>query len=377
MSRSDFLVIGAGIAGASAAYRLSEHGSVRILERESTPGYHTTGRSAAVFFDTYGTPLIRRLTRASRPFLESPPDGFAEHPVLTPCGAMYIARDDQIAQLESHYAEIVASGARMERISAEDIVARVPVVRADYAAAGLHEPDAMAMDVNAIHQGYLRGARSRGSQLSTDAEVTAITRAGDAWEVVASGQRYQAGVVVNAAGAWCDQVAALAGIEPVGLVPKRRTAIHVSPPSHISIEGWPLVIDMDEQFYFKSETGRLLCSPADETPMPPCDVQPEDLDIAMLVDRLERATTLQIRRIEHRWAGLRSFVADKGLVIGMEAAAPGFFWLAGQGGYGIQTSPAAGRAAAALIVDGDLPADMCDLGITPASLAPERTRASG
>lgn len=375
VQRCDFCIIGAGIAGASAAWHLAPHGEVVILERESQPGYHTTGRSAAVFFDSYGPPVVRRLTRASRAFLESPPGGFSESPLLSPCGALFVAREDQLERLDEHLRDVAATGQRIERIDAEALRARVPILRPGYAAAGASEPDAMNMDVHAIHQGYLRGARAGGARLWTDAEVTAIARREGEWVVSTRAGAVRAGAVVNAAGAWCDVIAGLAGVAPVGLVPKRRTAIHLPAPEGVDIAGWPLVADIDEQFYFKADAGRLLCSPADETPMPPCDVQPEELDVAVLVDRLERATTLTVRRIEHRWAGLRSFVPDKGLVIGEDPEAPGFHWLAGQGGYGIQTSPAAGRALASLLVDGELAQDLRDLGLDREALGPGRIRA--
>ena len=370
----DFIVVGAGIAGASAAYHLSEHGKAVLLEREDAPGYHTTGRSAAVFFDTYGPPPVRQLTAASRGFLTSPPAQFSDQDLLSPCGAMFIARADQLAAVETHLRDVADSGARVERIDAREVIRRVPIVREDYVAAGVYEPEAMNMDVHAIHQGYLRGARRRQAALETSAQVRAIDRQSGQWRVSTRDTAYQAPVVVNAAGAWCDEIAALAGVASVGLVPMRRTAIHVAAPNAMDISSWPLLIDIEEQFYFKPDAGKLLCSPADETPIAPCDVQPEELDVAVVVDRLERATTLSIARVEKRWAGLRSFVSDHSLVIGEEGAQAGFFWMAGQGGYGIQTSPAAGQALASLVTQGELPANLTALGLSREVLAPERLR---
>jgi D-arginine dehydrogenase len=226
-----------------------------------------------------------------------------------------------------------------------------------------------------VHRGYLRGMTARGGRIVTNAEVTGLSRDGSGWRVATRAGDFAAPVVVNAAGAWCDEVAALAGVAPIGLVPKRRTAITFDPPQGQAIHGWPSMIDVDESFYFKPDAGRILASPADETPMPPCDVQPDELDVAILVDRLEQATTLQVKRIASKWAGLRSFVADKTLVAGFDAQAEGFFWLAGQGGYGIQTSPTMARVAAGLVAGKGLPPDLVDLGVSEATLAPDRCRA--
>lgn len=377
MQRFDAIVIGAGMAGASAAYNLAEAGRVVVLERESQPGYHTTGRSAAIFTETYGNATIRGLTIGGRGFFMSPPAGFTQTPLLRPRGVLFIGRADQAETL----ARAAEEGRRLvpsvHAISAVDACGLVPVLRADYVAGALLEPDAMDIDVDALHQGFLRGLRARGGEIVTDAAVTALGRAGDDWRVESSAGDFAAPVVVNAAGAWCDVVAGLAGIAPVGLVPKRRTAILFDPPAEMAIEDWPMVIDADEEFYFKPDAGKLMGSPADETPSPPCDAQPEELDIAIAVDRIQSAADLDIRRIDHRWAGLRSFVADKTLVAGFEPAALGFFWLAGQGGYGIQTAPAMGRIVAALIAGGGIPSDLADLGVGEAALSPARFRDGG
>jgi D-arginine dehydrogenase len=261
------------------------------------------------------------------------------------------------------------------RLTLDEVFARLPVMRRDYVADAYIEPEAMDIDVHTVHRGYLRGMTAKGGRIVTDAEVTGLSRDGAGWRVATRAGEFTAPVVVNAAGAWCDEVAKLAGIAPIGLVPKRRTAITFDPPQGQAIHDWPSMIDVDEQFYFKPDAGRILASPADETPMPPCDVQPDELDIAILVDRLEQATTLQVKRIASKWAGLRSFVADKTLVAGFERGAPGFFWLAGQGGYGIQTSPTMARVAASLIAGKGLPPDLTDLGLTEATLAPARFRA--
>lgn len=367
-----FLIIGAGMAGASAAYELAAHGDVIVLERESAVGYHSTGRSAAQFFEIYGNPAIQRLTRASRALLEHPPACFGEHSPLRPRGAMLIARADQQMLLSRTVDELSILNPAIQVLSGSEAIAKVPVLRQNRVAAALFEPGAMDIDVHATQHGYLRGARSRGAAILTGAGVTAVTHEGGRWRVETPRGAFAGDVLVNATGAWCDELGRLAGVRPLGLVPKRRTVICFDPPSGLDVLHWPLVIDIAEEFYLKPDAGRILASPADETPVPPCDVQPEELDIAIAVDRIEKATTLRVQRIVQKWAGLRSFVADKTLVIGMDGDAQGFFWLAGQGGYGIQTAPAAARTAAGLLVHGKLPEDLAELGLTPMQLSPER-----
>jgi D-arginine dehydrogenase len=375
MNSADIVIIGGGIAGAAAGFALAPDHRVILLERETQPGYHSTGRSAALFTEAYGNSAIRALTIASRAFFMAPPPGFAEHKLLTPRGVMMIGRADQKERFELALEEGHRHLKSVTRLTLDEVFARLPVMRRDYVADAYIEPEAMDIDVHAVHRGYLRGMTAKGGRIVTDAEVTGLSRDGAGWRVATRAGEFTAPVVVNAAGAWCDEVAKLAGIAPIGLVPKRRTAITFDPPQGQAIHDWPSMIDVDEQFYFKPDAGRILASPADETPMPPCDVQPDELDIAILVDRLEQATTLQVKRIASKWAGLRSFVADKTLVAGFERGAPGFFWLAGQGGYGIQTSPTMARVAASLIAGKGLPPDLTDLGLTEATLAPARFRA--
>ena len=376
---SDILVIGAGMAGASAAYELSGNASVTVLEQESQPGYHTTGRSAALFTETYGNLTIRTLTSAGRSFMKAPPDDFGEHPLLTPRGTLLVAREDQLGALETAFSQSPATAEPVRRIDTAEAVALNPALNPNYVAAAIYEPAAEDIDVHALHNGYLRGLRQRGGRVVTGAGVQALSREGGVWVAQTRASRFTAPVVVNAAGAWCDVIAGLAGIRPCGLVPKRRTAFTFDGPTFdgpdgLDISAAPATIDIDEQFYFKPESGRILGSPADETPSPPCDAQPDELDVALGVDRIEKATILTVRRLLNKWAGLRSFVADKTPVVGFEPAADGFFWLAGQGGYGIQTAPALSRVVAALITTGDLPADIKAHGLDKAMLAPARLR---
>ncbi|HEX3917548.1 MAG TPA: FAD-binding oxidoreductase [Caulobacteraceae bacterium] len=369
MILTDVLIIGAGAAGASLGYRLAGQRRVTLLEAEDQPGYHSTGRSAALYTATYGHAVIRALTLASRDFLLDPPDGFAEVPLMRPRRVLWIGREDQKPSLA---AELAQAGDLADACSVEHALALCPALKPGYVAGALLEREGYDIDVAALHQGYLAGFRRAGGALVCGARVTAIRRAGGGWEVSADGQTYACEVVVNAAGAWADEIAELAGLPRVGLAPKRRTAITFDPPAGVDVSAWPCVLDADEQFYFRPDAGRIFGSPADETPSPPCDAQPEDLDVAIAADRIETATTLEVARIAARWAGLRTFAADKVPVVGMDPDAPGFFWLAGQGGYGIMTSPALSGLAAQLILSGSLPAASAGGSVTAGALSPAR-----
>ncbi len=373
MQTADVLVIGAGIAGASAAYELAPYARVVLLERESQPGYHSTGRSAAVFAPAYGNRVIRALTQASHRFYQKQMGGLASHPVLAPRGALFIGRADQIPALDRLLAETASQVGGLERLDRDQLLARLPALRPDYVAGAVYDPSAMDLDVAAIHQAYLKGFRARGGQLVTDAEVVKIATDYAPWRLETRAGPFEAAVLVDAAGAWADELAAQAGVAPIGLVARRRTAFLFEPSDPVD-RAWPVVIDADEQFYFKPESGLLLGSPADATPVPPSDVQPEELDVAVAVDRIERAARFRVRRVPRRWAGLRTFAADQTPVVGMEETVPGFFWVAGQGGYGIQTAPALARAAASLLVDGVLPGDLLAQGMVAEDLLPLRLR---
>jgi D-arginine dehydrogenase len=374
MAEFDFLIIGAGMAGASAGYALASQARVLILEQEDQPGYHTTGRSAALYAETYGNATVRALTTGGKGFYLNPPSGFAAHPLLLPRGVVFIGRADQRASLDAFLEEVSGLRSNIRRIAAAEVETQVPVFRPGYVADAVLDPDAMDIDVHGLHQGYLKGLKARGGQLVTDAQVRGLSRQAGLWQVESKAGRFAARVVVNAAGAWADEIGALAGAAPIGLVPKRRTAIRFRPPAGLDVARWPTIIDADEQFYFRPDAGQILASPADETPMPPCDVQPEDLDIAILVDRLEQVVTLPIPRIESRWAGLRSFVADKTPVVGYDDRIEDFFWLAGQGGYGIQTAPGIAALVAALARHEPVPPELEALGVTEAALSPIRLR---
>jgi D-arginine dehydrogenase len=370
----DFVIIGGGIAGASIGYFLAPHGRTVLLEREAQPGYHSTGRSAALFLESYGTPQVRALTRASRAFLAAPPPGFSEHPVLGPRGCLFVAAPGQEAELEAHWELLRAMAPNARRLNPSQALELVPVLRPDRVIGAVLEPDAKDMDVHAIHQGYLRGLRRAGGSVVCDAEVAAVARVDAHWEVQSRAGTWRAAVVINAAGAWCDAIAALAGVPAIGLQPKRRSAFTFAPPAGVDVSHWPCLISADETWYVKEDAGMLLGSPANSDPVPPQDVQPEELDIAMAIDRIQQMTTLEIRRPARTWAGLRSFVSDGDLVGGFDPAAPGFFWLAAQGGYGIQTSAAMGEACAALARGLPLPQHIADFGLTAQMLGPARLR---
>lgn len=374
--KAEVIVIGAGIAGASIACRLAPRVRVAIVEGESMPGYHATGRSAAMFVVSYGGEQVRALTRASRAFFEHPPPGFAEGPLLTPRGALVVATPEQTSQLDRHWRLLRELSADARRLEGDELLRMLPVLRAERLLGAVYEPDACDLDVHALLHGYLRMARRAGASLACGATVSAIERSGQEWLVQVGEQLYQAPIVVNAAGAWADAIARLAGVPVLGIEARRRSAFIFAPPVGLDIRRWSLLIGADEDWYLKPDAGMLLGSPANADPVAPHDVQPEELDIALGIDRIERMTTLTIRRPLHRWAGLRSFVADGGLVGGFAPTAPGFFWLAGQGGYGIQTSPAMGEACAALALGLPLPPAIADFGLSAELLSPVRLQGS-
>ena len=374
MERCDFLVVGAGMAGASAAFWLAERGHVVVLEQEDVPGYHSTGRSAAMYMETYGGPLTKGLAVTGRSFLTDPPPDFAASPLLSPREVLYVGRADQIDMLDRFYEENRRRVPTLARLDANQALEQPVPLREDYVAGAVLEPEAEEIDVAALHQGFLRGLRARGGTLMTEAGVTALARARGLWQAETAAGAYCAPVVVNAAGAWCDAVAALAGLAPIGLEPKRRTAFIFDGPADGGVGDWPMVHDIDDAFYLKPDAGRILGSPADETPSEPCDVYPEELDIAIGADRIMQATTLDIRHIRNKWAGLRSFVGDRQPVAGFDVAAEGFFWLAGQGGAGIMTAPALGAVTAALVTGEPLPQAVAAHGIAAERLGPGRLR---
>jgi len=374
MTAYDYLVVGAGIAGATAAYGLSRHGRVLLVEMEDRPGYHTTGRSAAFYSETYGNAAIRALTTASRDFFDNPPAGFATVPLLGGRGVLHIGRADQREAVDAKARDVESIVDSVQRLDARQVADIVPVLRDGYADCGLFEVEAKDIDVGAAHAGFLKHARQRGTELVTKAEVVGLRRAKGLWTVETMNGDYEARIVINAAGAWGDRVASLAGAQPVGLAPLRRTIIIVPSDYPPGLMEWPLVIDIDEQFYFKPESGRILISPCDETPMPPSDVRPDELDIARAIDRVQRATEIRIDGIANKWAGLRTFAADRTPVVGYDDTVENFFWYVGQGGWGIQTSPAMSRLCEALVQGKGVPEDIAKLGLAEETVSPKRFR---
>ena len=355
------------MAGASAGYFLSAVGSVTLLEMEPAPGYHSTGRSAALFSEYYGNRTVRALTAASREFLMVPPPGFSDERLLGPRGVVALCPQGA----EERFAAVLAAGLTaptpVREIDADEVRRHCPIVRTGWYSRAMLKPAAMDIDVDLVHQGFLRGIRANGGTIVTSARVRALTRRGGVWRAVTGAGEYTAPVVVNAAGAWADEVARMAGVRPVGLVPLRRTAFIADPPDGMDVARWPMVADVTETFYLKPESGRLLISPSDATPGPPCDARPDDLDVARAVERVQEATTLVIHSVKHAWAGLRTAVPDDTPVIGPAPDAPGFVWLAGLSGYGVQSSPATGRLAAAAATG-----TPSGLDVEPADVAPER-----
>jgi D-arginine dehydrogenase len=368
----DILVVGGGIAGASAAAALADGGAkVVLVEMEPQPGYHTTGRSAATFVSSYGNAVIRSLNAASRPFFDMPPDGFCPHPLLSPRGALVVADADHVDELQASIDDPINAG-QLERLDTAGALKHSPALDPDVVALAAFEAAAADIDVDALLQGYLRQFRNAGGRVVTSAGVNGLLRQAGSWQVETTVGRFSAPVIVNAGGAWADDIAGLAGTAPIGLVPKRRTALTFDPG--LDISAWPLTISADENWYFRPEGGDLLISPADETPSAPCDAQPDEMDIAVCIDRIERVTRMKVKSLISKRAGLRCFVYDKTPVVGFADDVEGFFWLAGQGGYGIQTAPALAALSAGLIFNGEAPAALTAHGLIADSLSPARLR---
>jgi D-arginine dehydrogenase len=363
---SDIIVIGAGIAGASVAAELARTHKVTILDMESAAGYHTTGRSAATFVPTYGPPVMRAMTRASEAFFRNPPAGFTEHPLITPRGEMMLAGPGDEAHVEQ------ALGDGLREISFERAREIVPHLKPDGFTAILYDPSAEDLDVDALHQGFLKFFRAAGGQVVLDAKADTITRHGEAWQVTTSKGDFHTPILINAAGAWVDEVATTAGAARLGLQPKRRSAALVPIPDGWDVSAWPLVFGAGETYYFRPMSGKLMVSPADATPVEPHDAWAEDMAIAESIEHLQGAIDMEVTRLDHTWGGLRTFAPDGGPIVGFDPDLEGFFWLAGQGGYGIQTSPAVARTAAALVTGNPIPSDITAQGVSIETIDPRR-----
>lgn len=373
MREHDYIIIGGGVAGLAVGCELSKYGSVVLLEMESQPGMHTSGRSASVFVDAYGNEVVQRLSAASRSFMEEPGE-FSPTSLLKPIGGMMVADRALAPEARVLFESLAPSFPDWRVLSVDEAVATVPFLSPDWVGAAVLDPRTASIDVHALMQGFARGMRARGGMLMTNQRVGELSPDGAGWRVRTDTDTFRARAVVNAAGAWADEIARRAGVPPVGLVPKRRTVVTFDPPDGLDASAWPIVADLAETFYFKPESGRLLASPSDQTPVEPCDPAPEEIDVAIAMDRLERVSGRSIRRIHHKWAGLRSFVADESPVLGADPVAPGFIWCAALGGFGFQTSPAYAGIVAAAAARVSPPGDQGYGGLTEADYGPRRDR---
>jgi D-arginine dehydrogenase len=371
----DAVVIGGGIAGAAAGYFLTASGArVVVLEAEPVLAHHTTGRSAAVYLENYGADPVRRLALASRSFLEAPPDGLAEGPLLSPRGLLEVAGPGLAGLVAEHAQRGAALVPSIRQLTAQEAASVCPVLLPEMLSGAVLEPDATDIDVMGLHQALLRGIRRSGGEVRTRAPVTGVAREGSTWRVETSAGALRAQVVVDAAGAWGDGVATMAGVRPVGLRPLHRTAFIATLPPGMDARGWPLVQDLSDGWYFKPEGDALMCSLADEAPAEPGDPRPRDEDVALALERINDVTTLRLRHVRTAWAGLRTFAPDRVPVIGPEPDAPGFVWVVGLGGFGIMTAPAVGALAAASALGVDLPQSLTRFGLDAQSCGPARLR---
>eukprot|EP00823_Brevimastigomonas_motovehiculus_P008241 TRINITY_DN751_c0_g1_i1.p1 TRINITY_DN751_c0_g1~~TRINITY_DN751_c0_g1_i1.p1 ORF type:complete len:403 (-),score=78.32 TRINITY_DN751_c0_g1_i1:302-1510(-) len=380
--RLDCVIVGGGIAGGSAGYFLTKAGKrVAIVERENIPGYHSSGRSAALF-RTHATagPATVKLIGAARSFFLNPPAGFSEQPLLTPRGVILVGRDHQKNSVQKNYDALKPLVPETRLVDEKEALTMCPAFVPGKGLHGVTDPNAMDIDVHSLLQGYLRGFKAHGGKVYVNAECLSLERNKEdtMWTMTTKAGVFQAPVVINASGAWGDKVAQLAGVRPLGLVPKRRTVIVFEAPAPFTAQQmarWPFVLDADSQFYFKPDGQNIWACPMDQTPMQPCDVQPDELDIAICVDRMQAATTFVPKRILNKWSGLRSFVSDGHPVCGFDPHVKGFFWLVGQGGFGMQTSPSLGQITACLSMGKPIPQRLRDTGLTEDMLSPKRLAA--
>ncbi|HEY9039121.1 MAG TPA: FAD-dependent oxidoreductase [Roseovarius sp.] len=342
---ADIIVIGGGIAGISAAAELALDARVLVLEAEAQMGYHSTGRSAAIYIRNYGNAVLRAINALSEPTLANP-EGISDHSLLSPRGELLIASEDEMPTLEAY----AAGATGLDRLTGAECTQMVPILRPELIAGAIYERSAQSIDVDRMLQGYARLLKARGGQIVTAARVSSISRQDDIWQIDVGGTRYAAPTVINAAGAWADEVAALAGVRRMGLQPMRRSAALLRLGGEHDVESWPLFGTVAETWYAKPDAGKLMVSPADEDPVDPHDAWVDDMVLAEGLDRYEQAVTVPVTRVDHSWAGLRTFAPDRTPVVGFAPDAERFFWLAGQGGYGVQTAPALAQTAAALIM---------------------------
>jgi D-arginine dehydrogenase len=378
---ADVIVIGGGIVGAACAWALSNRLKVVLLEAEDVFGYHATGRSAALYSQYFGDPLTMCLTEGSRQFFEMPPNDISQDALLFRRGtvALATAEEHENGAVEAALAIGSQKHLPVELIDLARAQSLCPILYPRGYVSAVYRPATWDIDVEALHQGFMRVARQRGATILNKTQLTSLMLFRGIWmarsETRSQCHEWQAPVVINAAGAWADEVARLAGVEPLGLIPKKRTVVYIALPSNYSdlaIGEWPMINDLADTFYFKPQNDGIIASPCDVAPSIPCDAQPEEFDIAVAADRVERVTCLKITRISNKWAGLRTFSPDQMPILGQASETEGFYWAAGLGGAGIQTAPAVGRVLASLIADGDLPDELKELGLTRKQLSPSR-----
>jgi len=372
----DVIVVGGGFAGASTAYFLARSASVLLIEREAALGTQSSGRSAEQFTVGIAADLMRNLGAASRSFFDTPPAEFGDEPLLSPRGCLTVGGTQHRDRLDMLSRRLTSARAEARSLSGAEALALFPALRPDGVELGVYEPGAADIDSNALLQGYVRGARNHGAEILPDAPVSSIDRHNGRWIVTTGKGVFEAPVIVNAGGAWVDQIAAMAGVAPIGIRPMRRTAFTFAAPAGLTVDAWPHVFKVDRQWYLKPETGRFMGSLADEVLSPPSDVYPDDLDVAQAIENIEADTTLTVGRPMSSWAGLRNFLADRNPVGGARADDPAFIWVAGQGGCGVLTSPALGQAAAAAALGQPLPDALLEFGIDAAALSPDRLTAA-
>jgi D-arginine dehydrogenase len=368
MMNFDFLIVGAGIAGASIAARLSESHSVVLIDMEERAGYHTTSRSAASYEPNYGPPPMLAFTRASEAFFKSPPKGFADAPLLTPRGSLFLEAEGQTERTS----KLLTHASDLKEISAANAVAMLPILRPDYVKRCFLDSNTADIDVDLLHRGFLKLFKANGGTTLLSSPLLEATRQQQQWQVKCGSNVMSATTLINAAGAWGDEVAKLCGALPIGLQPKRRSIGVVPMPDGLVFNHWPMVTDVGETWYAKPQSGKLIVSSADATPVDAHDAYADDMAIAEGIDRLMTATTLEVDRLEHSWGGLRSFAPDGNPVVGFDAKVEGYFWLIGQGGYGIQSSPALSEAAAALARHQNISQRTIDFGLDEDQISPQR-----
>ena len=367
---SDILIIGGGVAGLSAAAALAGHAKVTVLEAEDGIGFHSSGRSATMLHYALGDRLLRALTQASRSFFESPPEDFTESPLGQPMPVVVHARVDEKAELDRLEADI-SPFARLERLDADGLRKECPLLRTGPGGSehGLIDRAGLKLDGNALLQGFARQLQRHGGELRTGSRIASIARVGGSWRIETErGESFSTGLLLNAAGAWADRVAETAGVQPMAIQPMRRTIIVFDAPDGTDISQLPFTKTIGDELYFGQEAGRIFASPMDEVPTDPCDAQPEEFEIALAAHRVEERAVAKVERIVHRWAGLRSFAPDRHPVVGFDPDAEGFFWLAGQGGAGLQTAPAVAEIVRSLIIGGESSVS----GVNPEALTPAR-----